>query len=416
MKKRILPLLLSLILLVSILAGCSRPADEGSKAPDGENNAEMNSPQEGENNADNTQPPEGTDGGGENQSPEENYDGKLVFDHSMELSYAKCFTIDYYKGGYKLATISDGTKLLTVPEGMSVPADVPEGTIVLQEPLGHILVSSAPVVSLISAVGALDAVSLTTNDVDTWYIDEVKDAINSGSLTYVGEYDAPDYEKITADGTRLAVYSAMLTEDVEAELKSLGVGVMVDRSSDEDHPLGRAEWIKFYGALLGREEAAQEVFSGQEAIINELSEVPSTGKSVAVFYITSSGSLYARKAGDYMAKMVELAGGVYVPGDVGVGESGTSKMEYEAFYDAAKDADYIIYVWSMGGKPETLEDFLGRADILSEFKAVKEGNVWCTTPDFFQIQATIGSMVNDIRLMLEADGTVDALTYLTKLK
>ena len=126
--------------------------------------------------------------------------------------------------------------------------------------------------------------------------------------------------------------------------------------------------------------------------------------------------LYARNADDYMAKMVALAGGEYALADVGVGEVGTLKMEMEAFFDKAKDADYVIYIWSLGGKPETLEDFTARADILSDLKAVKEGNVWCTTPDYFQIQNTIGSMINDIRLMLDADPSTDKLTYLFRLK
>ena len=91
-------------------------------------------------------------------------------------------------------------------------------------------------------------------------------------------------------------------------------------------------------------------------------------------------------------------------------------MELEAFYDKAKDADYIIYIWSMGGKPETLDAFVERASILADMKAVKDGNVWCTTPDYFQIQNTIGSMINDIRLMLEADDSTDKLTYLFRLK
>ena len=91
-------------------------------------------------------------------------------------------------------------------------------------------------------------------------------------------------------------------------------------------------------------------------------------------------------------------------------------MELEAFYDKAKDADYIIYIWSLGGKPETLDAFLERAAILSDLKAVKNGNVWCTTPDYFQIQNTIGNMINDMRLMLDAGADVDKLTYLFKLK
>lgn len=392
MKGKVLTLTLCALMLLSLLAGCGNNADPTDKLTDAPTDPTIEAP------------------------TEESFDGKLIFDRSMELSYAKCFSLDYYKGGYKLASLSDGTRLLIVPEGMSIPQDAPEDAIVLRQPVENVLVSSAPVISLINAVGSLSSVSLTTNDVDTWYIDEVKDALTDGSLAYVGEFDAPDYEKIAASGCTLAIYSAMLTEDVEAQLESIGVNVMVDRSSEEEHPLARVEWAKFYAALFNSEDKAEEVFSAQESLVNGLSRLESTGKSVAVFYITSSGSLYARNAGDYMAKMVELAGGVYALSDVGAGKSGTAKMELEAFYEKASDADYIIYIWSTGGKPNSMEELLARGEILSELKAVKEGNVWCTTPDFFQLQSTIGGMVNDIHLMLVSDSSVDALTYLYRLK
>ena len=63
-----------------------------------------------------------------------------------------------------------------------------------------------------------------------------------------------------------------------------------------------------------------------------------------------------------------------------------------------------------------MADFLERAEVLSALKAVKEGNVWCTTPDYFQVSDTLGGMVSDIRLMLEADAGTDTLTYLNRLK
>ena len=66
--------------------------------------------------------------------------------------------------------------------------------------------------------------------------------------------------------------------------------------------------------------------------------------------------------------------------------------------------------------PSTLNDFTGYNSILADIKAVKDGNVWCTTPDFFQIADTIGSMINDINLMLNADADTSELTYLKKLK
>lgn len=394
MKIRILSLLLAIIMLAAVLSAC------------GEKN---------KNKPDNVQPA-GSDGGTSTTEPTENYDGKLEFDHSMELKYAKCFSVDYYKGGYKIAKLVDDTTMLIVPENMSVPKDAPKDAIVLQQPVTNILVSSTPVTSLINAIGALDAISLTTYDVGSWYIDEVKEALTSKKMTYIGDYKAPNYDLITAQGTTFAFFSTMLTDDVKTQLNNIGVDVVLDQSAGEDHPLARVEWAKLYGAIFNKEEAAEKLFNEQNAYVEELSKLEKTGKTVAMFYITSKGVLYARNADDYMSKMLTLAGGEYALSDVGVGKTGTAKMEMEAFYDKAKDADYIIYIWSMGGKPETLDAFKERAAILPEMKAVKEGNVWCTTPDYFQIQNTIGSMINDIHLMLTADASTERLTYLFKLK
>lgn len=118
-----------------------------------------------------------------------------------------------------------------------------------------------------------------------------------------------------------------------------------------------------------------------------------------------------------MAKMISLAGGKYImDGKVGVGKTGTTKMEAESFFDLAKDADEIIYVWSTGGKPSTLNDLLAKNSVLADMKAVKEGNVWCTTPDFFQISNTIGNIISDMNSVFSADASADKFTYLYKLK
>ena len=389
MKRRILSLMIAIIMAIACFTAC---ANDAGKTPDESDNP----PVSGE--------------------IDVSYDGKLEFDHAMELEYAKCFSVDYYKGGYKIAKLVDNTTMLIVPEGMSVPADAPKDAIILQQPVSNLLVSSTPVTSLINAVGALDAISLTTYDVDSWYIDEVIDAMNAGKITYIGEHKEPDYELITASGAEVAFWSTMLTDEVKAQVEQLGLSIVLDQSAEEDHPLARVEWAKLYGAIFNCEDKANEVYNIQAGYVNEIAKLEDNGKTVAIFYITSKGKLYARNADDYMAKMVDLAGGEYALSDVGVGEVGTINMEMEAFYDKAKDADYIIYVWNLGGKPETLADFLSRSEVLSEMAAVKNGNVWCTTPDFFQIQDTIGSMINDIHLMFEADASVDALTYLRRLK
>lgn len=344
---------------------------------------------------------------------------ELVFDHSMELEYAKNFSVDYYVGGYKLITISDGKKFLTIPEGEKAPENIEANVILLQMPLQNLLISSTPTMSLINAIGGLDTVTMTTTERDSWYIDAVGQKMDDGKLTFIGSYKEPDYELLLANKPLFSVFSTMLKSvpEVAEKLEELHISCLLDQSTYEEHPLARVEWAKLYGALLDLEEKAEEVYQAQVAMVQEVSATESTGKTAAIFYITSKGVLYARQGGDYVAKMFELAGGEYIFADVNPEETGTMKMEMEEFYAKAKDADYIIYMWNLGGKPETLEQFIGYNEILRDFKAVKEGNVWCTTPDFFQISNTLGNMIKDMDSMLTStDPDLTKLNHLFKLQ
>ena len=92
------------------------------------------------------------------------------------------------------------------------------------------------------------------------------------------------------------------------QIQGLGIPVIVDRSSYESHPLGRMEWIKFYGALLGKDNEAVSYF---DALMNNLTPVmnqESTGKTVAFFYVTAAGAVSVRKSSDYISKSISLAG------------------------------------------------------------------------------------------------------------
>ena len=341
----------------------------------------------------------------------------LTITGSLELEYANQFSVDFCEGGYALITNSDGARFLTIPQGAEIPQGLDADIVPLQLPLSNLLISSTPTTSLINAIGALDAVTMTTQDYDGWYIDDVKAAMDAGKLAYIGSYKEPDFEVLTANPPPFSVFSTMIDSvpDVAEKLGELGIPVMRDTSTYEDHPLGRMEWIKLYGVLLGKEAEAQAHFEAQKALVEGIG-AQSTGKTVAMFYITSKGDLYTRKAGDYMVKMLELAGGEYALPQLKPGESGTQKIEAEEFYTEAGDADYIIYIWSMGGKPATMEAFLERSPILPDFKAVKDGNVWFTTPDYFQISDTLGAMILDINKMLTNDDpAVTEFTYLFKL-
>ena len=54
---------------------------------------------------------------------------------------------------------------------------------------------------------------------------------------------------------------------------------------------------------------------------------------------------------DYLAQMVNMAGGEYIFSDLNTDKDRYHrKMNIESFYEKAKDADYVIYIWSLGGK------------------------------------------------------------------
>lgn len=344
----------------------------------------------------------------------------LEFDHSMELVYADQFTLDTYRQGYRIVTIGGTDRYLVVPEDAPVPAGVPEEVTVLQQPLDRIYLVATSAMDLFRELDALDRIRLSGTDASGWYIEEAKQAMERGDILYAGKYSAPDYERILAEGCDLALESTMIyhTPEVREQLLRLGIPVLVERSSYESHPLGRVEWIRLYGALLGREEEADACFS---ALLDRLAPVldqPGTGKTVAFFYITSNGAANVRRPGDYIAKSIALAGGEYIlrqqPGEESA--ASTMNMQMEAFYEQARDADVLIYNSAIDAELHSLEELLDKSSLLKDFKAVREGNVWCTGKNLFQESLGLGDLIWDLHAIVTArDPESLELTYLHRL-
>ena len=152
-------------------------------------------------------------------------------------------------------------------------------------------------------------------------------------------------------------------------------------------------------------------------LVDEVTSVKRTGKTVAFFYVTSNGLIQVRSSKDYVPKMIELAGGKYIFENVGDPDSNRStvSMQIEDFYDKAKDADFIIYNSSIDGGVQSAQELIDKCNVLQDFKAVKEGNVWCTTNDMYQQSMSIGCLIRDMHNMLQGKSE-DTMQYLFHLK
>ena len=352
------------------------------------------------------------------ESMDENQ-AELVYESSMELKYAENFSVDYYVGGYKLLTVKDGTKLLVVPEGKSVPEDLEEDVYIMQQPIENMYLVATAVMDMFDSLDAVNTIRLSGQKEGNWYIKSANEAMANGDMLYAGKYNKPDYELIVSEKCSLAIENMMISHapEVVDMLGDFGIPVMIDYSSYESHPLGRVEWVKFYGALLGREEEAKKVFEKQATILEEVSANDKTEQTVAFFYITSNGLVQVRQANDYVPKMIELAGGKYIFNNLGDPQSSrsTMNMQIEEFYDGAKDVDYIIYNSSIDGGVNSIEELLDKCAVLNDFKAVQNGNVWCTTNDMYQQSMSIGYLIEDIHTMLQGEDEAE-MEYLFRLE
>ena len=355
----------------------------------------------------------------ENPDTGDEVDGKLIFAREEELQYATEFTLTHYEGGYKEFTVNTATdkKFLIVPEGKSTPDDLDNGTVVLKQPINKICLNSTGMVSLVDAIDGLQSIATVGYDVDSWYIDNVVSMMKSGEIKYSGSYRAPDFEMLTKEGIQLEIDSTMLLNnpDVMEKYDELEIPFFVESSSREGHPLGRVEWVKLFGALLGLEDRANSYFNEQVDKLNAVTAAEKTGKTVAMFYLsTDAQKVYARNGGDYMAQMIELAGGTYIMADVAPEKSGTTAATLEEVYARCVDADYLFYV-NFALKFESIDELVEKLPLLADFKAVKEGGVYLTSPNFTQSTAAIGGIIEDMNTVLRDPG-IETTKNLIKLK
>ena len=332
------------------------------------------------------------------------------------LSYAQEFTLAQAQGYQKLTIGTDQT-FLVVPEGSALPEGVPQDVTVLRQPLQNIYMVASASMDYFCKLDALDAIKLSSQKETSWYLPQARQAMEEGRILYAGKYSTPDYETILASNCDLAVENAMIyhTPDVLEQIQHLGIPVLVDRSSYESHPLGRMEWIKFYGALLNRQQEARDYYEGLLTSLAPILNEADTGKTVAFFYITASGAVNVRKGTDYITKSIALAGcdsGLFTE-EEDTGATSSQTIQMEAFYNGAVNADILIYNSTVDGELDSMAALLAKAPLLENFKAVKDGQVYCISKNFYQESLALGDFILDVNTV--ASGADRTLYFLKQL-
>ncbi len=346
---------------------------------------------------------------------------------SLKLSYATQFEVNTYEGGYRLIHIEDGMDYVLIPEGQEDSDLGFKDAVLIHEPLDSIYLAASSAMDLFVRLDSLDRIKTCSTSAADYSVEEAKKRIESGEIRYVGKYSSPDYEAVLNSGCDLAIESTMITHSpkIREELEKLGIPVLTERSSYEKDPLGRLEWIKLYGLLLGKEKEAEEYFlleekkvkAVEEALKNEKGDKEDKRK-VAFFYLSSNGYVNVRKPGDYVSEMIETAGGTYAFKDI-ADESdnalSTMNINWEEFYKDAVDADILIYNATIDGGIEEVSELMEKNPLFGDFKAVKLRNVYCSNADMFQRTGLVADIITDMYRVIKGEDT-DSLQFIYKVK
>lgn len=286
---------------------------------------------------------------------------------------------------------------------------------VLQQPLTTTYVAASAVMAPLCDLGAVSQIRFSGLREEGWYVDEARTAMKKGSMLFAGKYSEPDYETLLREGCDLALESTMIyrSPEVIEKLSALGIPVYIDYSSYEPHVLGRLEWIRVYGALFGHEEKAQQWYASERDRIRAIQKTAEkSSPTVVYFYVNSSGQIQVRQPHDYIPELLELAGARYLAPDM-KGLSGSRKsnvtVSLEDFYSSCRDADYLIYSATLDRPLSSIQELLGKNALFADFKAVKEGHVYTTDKDFYQLSDRMADFAEDVRQMLQGQGDMHFL-------
>ena len=331
----------------------------------------------------------------------------------LALSYAREFTAEDYEGGYTLLTVSDGQRLLILPEGKEAPEALDADIRCVAQPLSGLYMAASSAMDLVRALGALDAVGMTSTQAKDWTIPEVARRVASDEILYIGKYSAPDFEALLEMDCPLAVESTMIwhAPDIKEQIEALGIPVLVERSSYEESPLARLEWIKLYGCLLGKKQEAERCFEESAARIEAIAGMEPVEAAASVFYLNSAGNVVVYRPGSAAAQMVALAGGRYVPQD-GAGQGSTMRIGLEDFFAAAGDAPVLLYSASIADGVTSRSQLVARAELLASFRAFRESRVYCMEGSFFQQPTRAADTIAAMRRALTGGEPEDVLTRL----
>ena len=307
----------------------------------------------------------------------ENLSVKQSSNTENAIEYASGLSINKYEG-YSVVSVSNPwpeanknfTYILKEKNG-SIPDSLQKYTII-SVPLKSIVVTSTTIIPFLEMLGVEKSL---VGFPHTDYIssEKTRKLIDAGTVKNIGQNEKLNMEQlIELEPNLIVTFGIDNNNPMIDNLQKSGLNVLIQADWMEQTPLGKAEWIKLYGALYGKEKEAKTLFDGIVKNYNDAIELVANKKPTAtvLYGAMYQDQWYVARGNSWVAQFMKDAKANYLWSNVA--GTGSLSMPFEKILEKAKTAKY----WIATGSFKNSAEFENSNPHYSQFDASKSKNVY----------------------------------------
>lgn len=294
------------------------------------------------------------------------------------VKYASGFSIEKHEG-YTIIEVtnpwpnaSKKFKYILKDKNSQIHEKSFDNAIIINVPVKKIVVTSTTHIPSLEMLGVENSL-IGFPKLDYISSEKIRTLIHQNKITELGNNQSLNTEKLLYLNPDVIIgYGLDNSNPVLSNLEKNGLKVMFNGDWNEQNPLGKAEWIKFFGAIYGKLDKAEEIFSKiEKEYFKTLNLLTKTTKKPTVL----AGDIFEDKwflpqGKSWAATFLKDAKGNYLWSQTkGTGSLGLS---FETVLEQGKNAD----IWITSGQFSTLEEMIHSNPHYNQFKAFKNKNVY----------------------------------------
>lgn len=256
---------------------------------------------------------------------------------------------------------------------------------VVQVPVQNLIVTSTTHIPSLDMLGESDKLIAFPN-LDYISSENTRKRIDEGKVTEIGNNESINTENVIDLQPDVMIGFAVTGNNKTYEtLQRAGIPIVFNGDWNENHPLGKAEWIKFFGAFFDKNEEAAALFSEIETEYNTVKELAQTAENTPTVL---SGALwkdiwYLPEGNSWGAQFIGDANGEYLWADSK--GTGSIALNVETVIEKAQHADF----WIGPGQFTSYQELEDANKAYTQLDAFKNKNVY----SFSSLKGETGGVV-----------------------